>query len=283
MQYDSAIKCISPELSADIATLVLGRKPDLKQISESLPSDERLVDFLAKMTGDEESILHVEFQTKYDSNMPMRMLAYHARIVDRYRLPVYPVVVYLTQTDRPIETTYSSHVGNKHIFTFNYDVIKVWELKSKTVFKDELSGLYALTPLMPDADLAECREKLIWAVEHNLISASSYMCMATFARLKYSKEVVKNMIEDKLLKQSPLYEDLMEEGRVEGRVEGRGEGAEKTVIAVLAARFGSVSDQLSERIHNLRERNSALLDELIQLVATANDLSEFERKLEKMG
>ena len=58
MQYDSAIKCISPELSADIATLVLGRKPDLKQISESLPSDERLADFLAKMTGDEEFILH---------------------------------------------------------------------------------------------------------------------------------------------------------------------------------------------------------------------------------
>jgi len=279
MQYDSAIKCISPELSADIATLVLGRKPDLKQISESLPSDERLVDFLAKMTGDEESILHIEFQTKYDSNMPVRMLAYHARIVERYGLPVYPVVVYLTQTDRPIETTYSSHVGGKHIFTFNYDVIKVWELKSKTVFKDELSGLYALTPLMPDADLAECREKLIEAVEHNLISASSYMCMATFARLKYSKEVVKNMIEDKLLKQSPFYEDMMEEGRVEGR----GEGAEKSIITVLSARFGSVSARMSERIHSLRERNSALLDELIKLAATVKDLGEFERKLDKMG
>ena len=43
------------------------------------------------------------------------------------------------------------------------------------------------------------------------------------------------MIEDKLLKQSPLYEDLMEEG-IE---KGRGEGAEKSIIAVLSARFGS--------------------------------------------
>jgi predicted transposase YdaD len=275
MQYDSAIKCISPELSADIATLVLGRRPDLKQISESLPSDERLVDFLAKMTGDEECILHVEFQTRYDPNMSVRMLAYHARIVERYGLPVYPVVVYLTQTDRPIDATYSSYIGGRHIFTFNYDVIKVWELKSKTVFEDELAGLYALTPLMPDADLAECREKLIWAVEHNLISASSYMCMATFARLKYSKEVVKNMIEDKLLKQSPFYEDMMEEGR--------GEGAEETIITALTARFGSVSDQLSKRIHSLRERNSALLNELIKLVVTAKDLSDFEQKLDKMG
>jgi len=150
MQYDSSVKCISPELSADIATLVFGKKPDLEQISESLPADERRVDFLAKMTGDEESLIHIEFQTRYDPDMPVRMLAYHARIVARYQLPVYPVVVYLTQTDRPIETTYSSHVGGKHIFTFNYDVLKVWELKSKTIFRDELSGLYALTPLMHD-------------------------------------------------------------------------------------------------------------------------------------
>jgi predicted transposase YdaD len=75
----------------------------------------------------------------------------------------------------------------------------------------------------------------------------------------------------------------MEEGRVEGRVEGRGEGVEETVITALTARFGSISDQLSERIHSLRERNSALLNELIKLVVTAKDLSDFERKLDKMG
>ncbi|MEA3282537.1 MAG: hypothetical protein U9Q68_08265 [Euryarchaeota archaeon] len=87
------------------------------------------------------------------------------------------------------------------------------------------------------------------------------------------------MIEDKLLKQSPSYEDLMEEGRVEGR----GESAEKSIITVLSARFGSVSARMSERIHNLRERNSALLDELIKLAATVKDIGEFERKLDKMG
>ena len=64
---------------------------------------------------------------------------------------------------------------------------------------------------------------------------------------------------------------------------GRVEGAEKTIIAVLVVRFGSVSDQLSDHIHSLRERNSALLDELIKLAATVKDLSEFERKLDKMG
>ena len=58
MKYDSAIKCISQELSRDIATLILGETPDLKPISESLPSDERRADFLAKIAGCEESLIH---------------------------------------------------------------------------------------------------------------------------------------------------------------------------------------------------------------------------------
>jgi len=207
--------------------------------------------------------------------MPVRMLTYYARILDRYGLPVYPVVVYLAKTSVPIETTYSSHVRNKHVIAFNYDVIKVWELKSKMVFKNKLAGLYALAPLMPDANLNECRERMIEAIRENLISPNAYMCMATFASLIHPKEVVKNMIQDKLLKESPFYRDVLEEGREEGM--------EKTIIAALAARFGSVSDRLSERVHNIRERNSALFDELIKLAVTAKDIGEFERKLDKMA
>jgi len=122
--------------------------------------------------------------------MPVRMLTYYARILDKHGLPVYPIVVYLTRTETPIETTYSSHVGDRHVLTFDYEVVKVWELKSKMVFKEKLAGLYALTPLMPDANLAECREKMIEAIRENLISANSYMCMATLASLIHPKEVV---------------------------------------------------------------------------------------------
>jgi hypothetical protein len=83
------------------------------------------------------------------------------------------------------------------------------------------------------------------------------------------------MVEDKSLKQSPFYEDLIEDVG--------GDRVEKSIITVLSARFGSVSARMSERIHSLRERNSALLNKLIKLVVTAKDLGDFERKLDKMG
>ena len=273
MTYDSAIKCISPELSRDIATLILGETPELKPISETLPAYEHRADFLAKMGSDEESLIHIEFQTKYDPKMPVRMLSYYARILDRHGLPVYPIVVYLTKTEMPIETAYSSHVGNKHVIAFNYEVVKVWEMRSKMVFRENLAGLYALTPLMPDANLAECKEKMIEAIRENLISSSSYMCMATLASLIHPKEVVKNMM-DNVLEQTPFYRDVLEKGMENGM--------ETTILAALAARFGSVSDRVSGRVHSLRERNSALFDELIKIAVTAKDLSEFERKLDGM-
>lgn len=277
MTYDSAIKCISPELSRDIATLILGETPDLKPISETLPVYEHRADFLAKMGSDEESLIHIEFQTKYDPKMPVRMLSYYARILDRHGLPVYPIVVYLTKTEMPIETAYSSHVGNKHVIAFNYEVVKVWEMRSKMVFKEKLAGLYALTPLMPDANLAECKEKMIDAIRENLISSSSYMCMATLASLIHPKEAVKNMMDD-VLEQTPFYLDVLEKGREEG-VE---KGVEHSILTVLAARFGSVSTRLSERVHSLRERNVNVLNELMKLAATVKDIGEFERKMDGM-
>ena len=57
--------------------------------------------------------------------------------------------------------------------------------------------------------------------------------------------MVKNMVEDKLLKQSLLYDGLIGEGM--------GNCVEKIIIAVLSARFGSVLAWMSERIYSLRE------------------------------
>ena len=87
------------------------------------------------------------------------------------------------------------------------------------------------------------------------------------------------MIKDKLLKQSTFYKETRDEGREEGMSAGR----EGVIGAVLAARFGSVSDRLSGRIHSIMERNGSRFDDLIKLAATAKDMPEFERKLDRMA
>jgi len=47
----------------------------------ALPSTELRVDFLAKL--EDESILHMEFQSFNDTNMPWRMLRYYIAIAEK--------------------------------------------------------------------------------------------------------------------------------------------------------------------------------------------------------
>lgn len=280
MQYDVAMKCISSEFSRDLATLIFDRRLDLKPLSTALPSTEHRADFLAKVAGDEDFIIHIEFQTRYDPDMPLRMVSYYGRILYEHRLPIYPIVAYISpeDADKEMENTYSSSIGDKHVMTFDYEVARIWELETEKIFDKKLYGLYTLTLLMDDADIERCLREIADAVKNKHIGADSYACMLVFAELKYPKEVVNAMSLDdldKLVKQSTLYKDTLGKGREESR--------EEDIRSVLGARFGAVSDQLSQRIHTIRERNASLLGDLIKLAATVRDIAEFERKLDELG
>ena len=60
---------------------------------------------------------------------------------------------------------------------------------------------------------------------------------------------------------------------------GESIGKAESILSALTARFGSVPDQISMRIHSIRERHAHLLDDLLKLAVTAKDISEFEGKL----
>ena len=150
-------------------TPIFGERSDLEPISGSLPSTEHRADFLARVTGDKDFIIHIEFQTEYDSNMPVRMLSYYARILHAHKLPVYPIVVYLRQRDARIEAAYNSSIGGRNVVAFKYEVVRIWELPSAKIFENKFYGLYLLTPLMVDSDLARCLLEVEIAVKDKKI------------------------------------------------------------------------------------------------------------------
>ena len=283
MKYDATMKCLFPKLPGDLVTLIFDKRLDIEPISESLPTTEHRPDFLARVSDEEgDFIIHIEFQTAQDRTMPVRMVSYYGRILAKYKLPVYPIVLYLTPEGTRVEDRYTSSIRNKHVMTFDYDVKQVWELQSKEIFENRLYGLYPLTFLMADTNIGECTRNLDDAIKHNHLDRECYVCARILAELKYSPEVVKEMIGDDFIKQSTVYKEALHEGEAIGREEGVSMGREKDILSVLAIRFNQVPDRLSRRIHNLRERNGSLFDNLIKLAVTAKDIGDFERKLGKM-
>jgi predicted transposase YdaD len=222
MHYDIAMKCISTELSRDLTTLIFNRRLNLEPLPTALPSTEHRADFLAKVISDEDFIIHIEFQTRYDPDMPVRMVSYYGRILHEHRLPVYPIVVYISPEDagRKIESTYRSHILDTHVMTFDYAVISVWELETGSIFENKLYGLYPLTLLMKDADVDRCIREIVDAVKHKHLNVDACTCARIFAELKYPEEVVKAMSLDdleKLMKESRFYKETFGKGREEGR------------------------------------------------------------------
>jgi predicted transposase/invertase (TIGR01784 family) len=80
-----------------------------------------------------------------------------------------------------------------------------------------------------------------------------------------SREVIEAMFSISELKQTRVYRDAMDEGRVEGRVEGRTEEAQSLILRQLIRRFGPL-DQVTESqirslsLSRLEELGEALLE-----------------------
>ena len=63
-----------------------------------------------------------------------RMVPYYRRILHEHRLPVYPIVAYISpeDADREVENTQQFIEGDKYMMTFNYEVAWIWELETGT-------------------------------------------------------------------------------------------------------------------------------------------------------
>ncbi|MFQ6119399.1 MAG: hypothetical protein ACE5KE_05880, partial [Methanosarcinales archaeon] len=143
------MKCLAEIYPSDLAKFVLG--PEFKGSVEFRPENLPIVsaresDFLLKIKDPEtnkEFILHIEFQSTHESDIPDRMLEYYGRIVRHYKIKdVYSVVIYLNPKYVPkeIPTSYTHEFRGINI-DFKYKVIKIWEIESKFIIDNNLVGL----------------------------------------------------------------------------------------------------------------------------------------------
>ena len=90
-----------------------------------------------------------ELQLRYSNHMPRRVRAYSALAEERYRLPVYPVlIVFLPPSEGTIiPTEFSSQFMGLHARQ-DYHVIKLWEVDSQIAFQPELNALLPFVPIM---------------------------------------------------------------------------------------------------------------------------------------
>ncbi|MEL6160705.1 MAG: hypothetical protein AAGJ95_10570 [Cyanobacteria bacterium J06554_11] len=129
--YDNICKLLVEQYPADFAAWLLGEPTPLIELSPTELSLEPIrADSL--LLQSENTILHLEFQTRPDSNIPFRMLDYCLRIHRRYpNRRLRQIVIYLKPSQfSEVFRDIFELPRTRHEF----DVIRLWEQPPSAFF-----------------------------------------------------------------------------------------------------------------------------------------------------
>ncbi len=263
---------------------ILSPAPIKELLPTALPSTELRVDFLARL--EDESILHMEFQSFNDTNMPWRMLRYYTAIAEKYKTHnIKQLVVYVGNEKLRMK----SFLKIKNL-VFKYEILDIRQIDCKLLLEspDPMDRLLAC--LCKVEDEVYLIEKLIKTMEgmneeerkDYLLKVLTLTELRPNLRIKLTEEVKPMPIvvrpEDirlpkKKLRKDILYRLGLEEGKKEGEIigiekgkqigleegkqigieEGLLKSAQEMVIAIIEVKLGYVPEEIANRIREIKD------------------------------
>jgi len=290
MSFDNLCKLLSEKYPDRFASWLLGTPQTAVKILKTELSIEPIrADslILLQLQG---YLLHLEFQTTLDSDppLPLRMLDYWVRLYRLHRLPIIQIVVLLLPPPEGtvIETAFVS-ATTRH----EYRVVKLWEEDPDVLLSDP-----ALLPLAPLAATSQPQALLQQVVQQvSQLEPAQRQEISTYtqilAGLKFNKGLIRQLFREGMMRESVIYQEILEEGRQEGRQEvmmresviyqeilqegrqeGRQEGERSIILRLLTHRVGELPDLRRSQIASLPLEELEQLGEALFDFATIADL-----------
>lgn len=205
--FDTICRFLVETFSTDFATWLLGEPVALTELSPSELSLEPIrTDALILLQSDE-IVLHIEFQTVPNANIPFRMADYRLRVYRRFpQKQMRQVVVYLQQTNSDLaqQTTFSLE-RTRHEF----DAIRLWEQPTATFF--DSPGLLPFAVLSKVDDRAQVLQQVSLAIDqlpdqrmqNNLAASASIL-----AGLVLEEALIQQVLRRDLMQESVIYQSI---------------------------------------------------------------------------
>jgi predicted transposase/invertase (TIGR01784 family) len=261
LAYDNICKYLAEQYPTEFAQwLSTEQVTDIQVLKTELNVEPIRADSLTLLQTANQ-ILHIEFQTLPDSNLPLplRMLDYWVRLKRRYRCHIEQVVIFLKSTN-------SDAVFINELIDINtshrYQVIRLWEQNP--------APLLASPALLPFAALSQSDapntllEQVVTQldrIEEPRQRSNLAACVDVLAGLRFDKTLIRQLLREEMMQESVTYQDIIQKGRRQGKQEE----ALKLLMRQLTRRFGVVESQWQERVRRLplaqlEELSEALLD-----------------------
>lgn len=224
MAFDNLCKLLAEKHPETFTEWLFGSIPDDIEVLKTELSIEPIRADAVTFLKTANRILHFEFQTNWlcDPPMPLRQLDYWVRLHRLYRLPITQIVVVLLppNANTIIENTFQLE-STHHTFS----VLKMWEQDPAFFLKNPI--------LLPFAPLAQTNhpETLLQQIAEQVATigpiqdqrqVSAYVQL--MAGLKYNKEAIKQVFSEGIMRESVIFQEILQEGEARGEARGEAKG-----------------------------------------------------------
>jgi hypothetical protein len=275
-EFDAGFKIVAHHAGRGLTRMAGIAVQHWQPVGDTLQTTERLADrvFLAG-NGGERFVVYMEAYTRWVESAVWSVLAKSGLLSERERLPTRSLIfVLLPQGYQDQEGKFRLEAEGEPTQQVWFREVCLWKQQPQPWWEEQ-PGLMALYPL--------CRhgQELPQAVAHaaaairrrELDSARRADLLTTlgiFGRLKDRSLDVLSIIGREHMRESPFYQQLVEEGE---QLRAR-----KAVLQVLTFRFGAEAAKEYEDAVN-RVENMEQLEELLKIASQSRRITQFRRAL----
>ena len=296
---DTISKYLIQHYPDHFAHFVLAREDveviDVIETEQTTVEARRADSFIRVRIGEDEALVHNEFQTTDSSpSMPRRMAGYIGRAIEHHGLPIYSNVIYLRPDAGQRDPGFYEQALPGYRVVIQYNVIRLIEVEGQHILDAGHSGLIPFTPLMKppegmtsDAWLQQCIHTARTRPIDRSPKADYLAGMVALSELVYTSETISDIIFKEgimdIIRESSLIQSFKREGREEGFEQGIEQGQRKStledILEVLEIRFDlPASHPLSDRIAAIEDLQR--LKQLHRAAIQMSNLDDFGRMLD---
>ncbi len=226
MSFDNTCKFLAETFPSDFASWLLGKPINLTKLE---PSELLLEPIRADSVIFLESvdiILHIEFQTEPNKNIPFRMADYRLRLYRKFpEKQIHQVVIYLTRSQSALvnETTFT--IGE---LNHSFNVIRLWE--QPTEIFQQYQGLLPFATLSNTSNPEETLKQVARQIENiadKTTQSNVAASTAIISGIALNKEIIRRLLRSEIMKESVIYQEILLEGEAKGLTKGIAEGIAK--------------------------------------------------------
>ena len=257
-KFDTIFKEILFNSGKSLFEILFGLKIErFEPLPFDLPKiEQKITDFIAKISvSKQEKVLHFEFQTYNDSDLPFRMLRYKSEIMRTYRLQVIQIVIYIGKENLNMQDSVceKDDRGLSRL-DYKFTIIDLSSEEPDIFIRSDIPELLVLSILcrIEEASKTEVMRKVLGKLKElapkkkfdYYIAIVETLCEIRDLREIFDKEV-RNMGLEIDYKESFIYK--------EGKIEGIKEGLYDAIAVGIETKFGKRSLSLMKKIRKIRD------------------------------